>query len=115
MKQHYLLKRFISIILFVLLLIGFSSTVASCTKPNSNQPTKIDDKEDESEKPDKDQTDPNREEKEIDKNLKYLKTNHNQDVIYQIITDRFFDGDKKNNPKGNIYNPNHNRYYHGGD
>ena len=44
------------------------------------------------------------------------------DVIYQIMTDRFSDGDASNNPTGNIYD-NHawgssnrnNRLYHGGD
>ncbi|MBU3089108.1 IPT/TIG domain-containing protein [Clostridium gasigenes] len=31
------------------------------------------------------------------------KVNYNTDVIYQIVTDRFFDGNVSNNPKGNIY------------
>lgn len=44
------------------------------------------------------------------------------DVIYQIVTDRFCDGDSSNNPSGNIYDGNawgssarNNRLYHGGD
>lgn len=37
------------------------------------------------------------------------------DVIYQIITDRFSDGDLTNNPTGNIFDKNDMRKYHGGD
>ncbi|MDE6441205.1 MAG: IPT/TIG domain-containing protein [Clostridia bacterium] len=44
------------------------------------------------------------------------------DVIYQIMTDRFCDGDSSNNPTGAIYDNNqwgsssrNNRLYHGGD
>lgn len=44
------------------------------------------------------------------------------DVIYQIVTDRFYDGNPSNNPTGNIYDNNpwgslnrNNRLYHGGD
>jgi glycosidase len=29
--------------------------------------------------------------------------NYSQDVIYQIMTDRFFDGDSTNNPSGNLF------------
>lgn len=37
------------------------------------------------------------------------------DVIYQIVTDRFVDGDPSNNPTGEIYDKNNLRKYHGGD
>ncbi len=37
------------------------------------------------------------------------------DTIYQIVTDRFFDGDPSNNPTGDIYDPSNPRKYHGGD
>lgn len=37
------------------------------------------------------------------------------DVIYQIITDRFFDGNPGNNPTGDIFDKNNMRKYHGGD
>lgn len=37
------------------------------------------------------------------------------DTIYQIVTDRFFDGDSTNNPTGDIYDKTDNRKYHGGD
>lgn len=37
------------------------------------------------------------------------------DVIYQIVTDRFWDGDKGNNPVGTIFDKNNMRKYHGGD
>lgn len=37
------------------------------------------------------------------------------DTIYQIVTDRFFDGDSSNNPTGEIFDKNNNRKYHGGD
>lgn len=37
------------------------------------------------------------------------------DTIYQIVTDRFFDGDSSNNPSGEIYDPSNPRKYHGGD
>ncbi|GGN53137.1 putative cyclomaltodextrin glucanotransferase [Oceanobacillus indicireducens] len=31
------------------------------------------------------------------------KVDYSRDVIYQIVTDRFYDGDSTNNPSGNIY------------
>lgn len=37
------------------------------------------------------------------------------DVIYQIVTDRFFDGNTKNNPTGEIFDKNSPNKYHGGD
>ncbi|MDR2751826.1 MAG: IPT/TIG domain-containing protein [Clostridiales bacterium] len=37
------------------------------------------------------------------------------DTIYQIITDRFYDGDPSNNPVAPLFDPNDNRKYHGGD
>lgn len=37
------------------------------------------------------------------------------DVIYQIITDRFLDGNPGNNPTGSIFDKNDMRKYHGGD
>ncbi len=37
------------------------------------------------------------------------------DTIYQIVTDRFFDGDVSNNPSGELYDPDNPRKYHGGD
>lgn len=37
------------------------------------------------------------------------------DVIYQIVTDRFYNGDPYNDPTGSIFNPSSNRFYHGGD
>lgn len=37
------------------------------------------------------------------------------DVIYQIVTDRFVDGDSSNNPTGEIYDKNNLKKYHGGD
>ena len=37
------------------------------------------------------------------------------DTIYQIVTDRFFDGDPSNNPTGEIFDKNDPRKYHGGD
>lgn len=39
------------------------------------------------------------------------------DVIYQIVTDRFADGDPSNNPSWNAYSPTHTdlKLYHGGD
>lgn len=37
------------------------------------------------------------------------------DTIYQIVTDRFFDGDPSNNPTGAIFDKSNNRKYHGGD
>lgn len=37
------------------------------------------------------------------------------DVIYQIVTDRFVDGDPTNNPTGAIYDKNDLAKYHGGD
>lgn len=37
------------------------------------------------------------------------------DTIYQIVTDRFYDGDTSNNPTSDLYDTNNNRKYHGGD
>lgn len=37
------------------------------------------------------------------------------DVVYQIVTDRFSDGDSSNNPTGSIYDKSNIRMYHGGD
>ena len=37
------------------------------------------------------------------------------DVIYQIVTDRFFDGDTSNNPTGSIFDKSNLQKYHGGD
>ena len=37
------------------------------------------------------------------------------DTIYQIVTDRFYDGDPSNNPSGDIFDKNDPRKYHGGD
>ena len=37
------------------------------------------------------------------------------DTIYQIVTDRFFDGDSSNNPTGDIFDITNPRKYHGGD
>lgn len=37
------------------------------------------------------------------------------DTIYQIVTDRFFDGDPSNNPSGDIFDTDNLRKYHGGD
>lgn len=37
------------------------------------------------------------------------------DVIYQIVTDRFFDGNSSNNPTGNIFDQSNMQKYHGGD
>ncbi len=34
------------------------------------------------------------------------KVNFNTDVIYQIVTDRFYDGDTANNPKNGMYDGN---------
>lgn len=36
-------------------------------------------------------------------------------TIYQIVTDRFFDGDSSNNPTGDIFDTENDRKYHGGD
>ncbi|MDD3223576.1 MAG: alpha-amylase family glycosyl hydrolase [Clostridium sp.] len=45
------------------------------------------------------------------------KVNFDTDVIYQIVTDRFVDGDKTNNPQSNLYDPTHTslKKYFGGD
>ncbi|SER45607.1 alpha-amylase family glycosyl hydrolase [Lachnobacterium bovis] len=43
------------------------------------------------------------------------KADFSTDVIYQIVTDRFVDGDKSNNPTGDIFDKSNNRKYHGGD
>lgn len=37
------------------------------------------------------------------------------DVIYQIVTDRFYDGNTKNNPEGEVFNKSNPKKYHGGD
>jgi len=37
------------------------------------------------------------------------------DVIYQIVTDRFFDGNTSNNPTGSIFDKSNLQKYHGGD
>lgn len=37
------------------------------------------------------------------------------DVIYQIVTDRFLDGNTANNPTGSIFDKSNSRKYHGGD
>lgn len=37
------------------------------------------------------------------------------DVIYQIVTDRFMDGDSGNNPTGDIFDKSDLKKYHGGD
>lgn len=37
------------------------------------------------------------------------------DVIYQIVTDRFFDGNPSNNPTGSIFDKSNLQKYHGGD
>lgn len=41
--------------------------------------------------------------------------NCSTDVIYQVFTDRFLDGDSTNNPAGDIFDKNNLRKYHGGD
>ncbi|WP_256860578.1 alpha-amylase family glycosyl hydrolase [Paraliobacillus ryukyuensis] len=44
------------------------------------------------------------------------KVDYSQDVIYQIVTDRFYDGDETNNPTGELYSPDGNLHkYLGGD
>ncbi|MFC7165391.1 alpha-amylase family glycosyl hydrolase [Halospeciosus flavus] len=40
---------------------------------------------------------------------------YTDDVIYQILTDRFQDGDTSNNPDGELYDPSNLTKYHGGD
>lgn len=40
---------------------------------------------------------------------------YSTDVIYQIVTDRFSDGNSSNNPKGEIYDKGNPKKYHGGD
>lgn len=37
------------------------------------------------------------------------------DVIYQVVTDRFVDGDSSNNPTGEIFDTGNMKKYHGGD
>ncbi len=39
----------------------------------------------------------------------------NKDVIYQIVTDRFYDGNSTNNPTGDIFDKEDLKKYHGGD
>lgn len=43
------------------------------------------------------------------------KASFSTDVIYQIVTDRFFDGNTSNNPAGAIFDKSNLRKYHGGD
>lgn len=43
------------------------------------------------------------------------KASFSTDIIYQIVTDRFYDGDTTNNPTGNIFNKSDLTKYHGGD
>lgn len=43
------------------------------------------------------------------------KADFSTDTIYQIITDRFFDGNTQNNPTGDIFDKSNPRKYHGGD
>lgn len=43
------------------------------------------------------------------------KASFSTDVIYQIVTDRFFDGDSTNNPTGAVFNTSDLTKYHGGD
>lgn len=43
------------------------------------------------------------------------KVDFSSDVIYQIIADRFYDGDSTNNPSGEIFDTTNLRKYHGGD
>lgn len=43
------------------------------------------------------------------------KANFSSDVIYQIVTDRFCDGDVSNNPTGAIFDKSNLKKYHGGD
>jgi len=40
---------------------------------------------------------------------------YSTDVIYQIVTDRFVDGDSSNNPTGDIFDTSDMTKYHGGD
>lgn len=40
---------------------------------------------------------------------------YSTDVIYQIVTDRFADGDSSNNPSGDIFDKTDLKKYHGGD
>lgn len=43
------------------------------------------------------------------------KVNYSQDVIYQIVTDRFNDGNPSNNPTGNLFSQSNLHKYIGGD
>lgn len=43
------------------------------------------------------------------------KASFSTDVIYQIVTDRFYDGDASNNPTGAVFNTGDLTKYHGGD
>jgi glycosidase len=43
------------------------------------------------------------------------KASFSTDVIYQIVTDRFYDGDSTNNPTGAVFNTSDLTKYHGGD
>ncbi|MDI9219268.1 MULTISPECIES: alpha-amylase family glycosyl hydrolase [Clostridium] len=48
---------------------------------------------------------------------KLNKVDYSNDVIYQVVTDRFYDGDKANNPTGELYDSTKSNYkkYFGGD
>lgn len=43
------------------------------------------------------------------------KDDFSTDTIYQVITDRFYDGNIQNNPTGDIFDKSNLRKYHGGD
>lgn len=43
------------------------------------------------------------------------KADFSTDTIYQVITDRFSDGNIQNNPTGAIFDKSNPRKYHGGD
>ena len=43
------------------------------------------------------------------------KADFSTDTIYQVITDRFYDGNIQNNPTGDIFDKSNLRKYHGGD
>ena len=43
------------------------------------------------------------------------KADFSTDTIYQVITDRFYDGNIQNNPTVDIFDKSNLRKYHGGD
>ncbi len=43
------------------------------------------------------------------------KADFSTDTIYQVITDRFYDGNIQNNPTGDIFDKSNLRKYHGRD